>query len=165
MYRHEHASTGQGKFNERRDNACYSSLKSFLIFRSVWLRTETGAILRTRGVNVLSVKFVSVIKQLTHGQEGLGKVPRAPLSTALRSKLLQDRISMSFVFLQPELLITFLGMKSNRLEASVQILDQLNSSSFPGRPALRHFLLPSPGKKDDCPPFQLILSKLVGKSH
>lgn len=95
----------------------------------------------------------------------LGKVPGAPLPTALRSKLLQDGISMSFVFLQPGLLITFLGMKTNRLEASVQISDQLGSSSFPGRPALRRFLLASPGKKDDCPPFQLILPKLVGKSH
>lgn len=158
MCKREHASTGQGEFNERRDNACCSSLKSFLIFRSVWLRTETGAILRTCGVNVLFVKSVSVIKQLTHGQEGLEKVPGAPLSTALRSKLLQDGISICFP--SAGLLITSLGMKSNRLGASVQISDQLDFSSSPGRPAF-----PSPGKKDDCPLFQLILSKLVGESH
>ena len=82
---------------------------------------------------MLFVKSTFPIKQSTDGQAGLGKVPGAPLPTALRSKLLQDGISMSFVFLQPELLITFLGMKTNRLEASVQISDQLDSSSFPGR--------------------------------
>lgn len=114
---------------------------------------------------MLFVKSTFLIKQRLMDKRVLGKVPGAPLPTALRSKLHQDGISMSFVFLQLELLITFLGMKTNRLEASVQISDQLGSSSFPGRPALRRFLLASPGKKDDCPPFQLILPKLVGKSH
>ena len=72
---------------------------------------------------------------------------------------------MSFVFLLLELLIKLLGRKSNRLGPSVQILDQLDSGSFPGLPDLSRFLLVSPGKNDDNPPFHFILPKLVGKSH
>lgn len=64
-----------------------------------------------------------------------------PLSQLVLHLKLKKGINSSFVFLQLELLITFLGMERNRLEASVQIWDQLDYSSFPGLPALSCFLL------------------------
>lgn len=121
--------------------------------------------MRNYRIKVLFKKSTFIIKQLTHRQEDLGKLPSAPLPTALRSKLLKDGINVSFVFLLLELLIKLLEMKRNRLGASVQILGLLDSGSFPGLPDLRRFLLVSPGKNGDSPPFHLILPKLVGKSH
>ena len=115
---------------------------------------------------MLFVKSTFLIKQPTDGQEGFGEGAwcPSPNCTALETSPRRDKHVICFPS-AGALNHVPRNVKTNRLEASVQISDQLGSSSFPGRPALRRFLLASPGKKDDCPPFQLILPNLVGKSH